>query len=482
MTREGGKPLARERGRGRLDGRRLRLLRRDRPQLRRPRDPVDRVDAARARAEGADRRRRLHRPLELPAAAARLEARARARGREHDRLQAVGADAALDARARALLRAPAARRRQPARRRGRRGRGDRPRRARRLRRLHGLGRRPASGSPRSAPSASRASTSRWAARTRSSSAPTSPARSRSPRGRRLGGVPERGPGVHLGRALLRASTRSTTTSCGAFVDYTESLVARRPARPGDRRRADGVGAPARARRRAGRGGRRGGRRRSSPAATARATRRGHFFAPAVVTGAPRETDLLREETFGPVAPIVPVKSLDEAIELANSTRYGLGCNVYTRDLETIFRCMREIKAGTVWFNDPLTDNDAGPVRRHEAVGARARARRGRARGVPGDEARPPRDADRAQGLVVPLRRRRARRRREAELATVDGHAGGPPTAGPEAERDRLPRLARDRARLDGAGVLARGRDRLGRRRRRRPGAGRAARSRSCRCS
>jgi betaine-aldehyde dehydrogenase len=88
--------------------------------------------------------------------------------------------------------------------------------------------------------------------------------------------------------------------------------------------------------------------------------RGHFFSPAVVTGAPAETALLREETFGPVAPIVRVTSLDQAIELANSTRYGLGCNVYTRDLRTILRCMREIKAGTVWFNDPLTDNDAGP--------------------------------------------------------------------------------------------------------------------------
>jgi acyl-CoA reductase-like NAD-dependent aldehyde dehydrogenase len=88
--------------------------------------------------------------------------------------------------------------------------------------------------------------------------------------------------------------------------------------------------------------------------------RGYFFAPAVVTGAPGETDLLREETFGPVAPLVPVSSLDEAIELANGTRYGLGCSVYTRDLATILRCMRELRAGTVWFNDPLTDNDAGP--------------------------------------------------------------------------------------------------------------------------
>jgi len=88
--------------------------------------------------------------------------------------------------------------------------------------------------------------------------------------------------------------------------------------------------------------------------------RGHFFTPAVVTGAPAETDLLREETFGPVAPLVRVGSLDEAIELANSTRYGLGANVYTADLQSMVRCMRELEAGTVWFNDPLTDNDAGP--------------------------------------------------------------------------------------------------------------------------
>jgi acyl-CoA reductase-like NAD-dependent aldehyde dehydrogenase len=88
--------------------------------------------------------------------------------------------------------------------------------------------------------------------------------------------------------------------------------------------------------------------------------RGHFYSPAIVTGAAADTALLREETFGPVAPIVRVRSLDEAIVLANSTRFGLGANVYTEDLKTMLRCMRELKAGTVWFNDPLTDNDAGP--------------------------------------------------------------------------------------------------------------------------
>src|ERR687896_691913 len=60
-----------------------------------------------------------------------------------------------------------------------------------------------------------------------------------------------------------------------------------------------------------------------------------------------------------VGPMVSA-SLDEAIELANSTPFGLGANVYTRDLETAVRCLREIRAGTVWINDPLTDNDAGP--------------------------------------------------------------------------------------------------------------------------
>jgi betaine-aldehyde dehydrogenase len=90
------------------------------------------------------------------------------------------------------------------------------------------------------------------------------------------------------------------------------------------------------------------------------TERGHFLSPAVVTGAAPDSALLREETFGPVAPIVPVSSLDEAIELANGTEFGLGANVYTADLESAIRCMRELRAGTVWINDPLTDNDAGP--------------------------------------------------------------------------------------------------------------------------
>jgi betaine-aldehyde dehydrogenase len=144
-----------------------------------------------------------------------------------------------------------------------------------------------------------------------------------------------------------------------FVDYTESLVMGDPLHPDtdigpmvSARQRDKVAAQVAEAVSAGASLITGG--------PDTAPKHGHFFAPAVVTGAPPETELLREETFGPVAPIVPVASLDEAIELANSTRYGLGANVYTRDIKNVVRCMRELKAGTVWFNDPLTDNDAGP--------------------------------------------------------------------------------------------------------------------------
>ncbi len=88
--------------------------------------------------------------------------------------------------------------------------------------------------------------------------------------------------------------------------------------------------------------------------------RGFYYKPTILTGVESSMTVMRDETFGPVVPIVKVDSLNEAIEQANSVPYGLGANVYTRDFEKMLRCMREIRAGTVWINDPLTDNDAAP--------------------------------------------------------------------------------------------------------------------------
>src|ERR671917_1461146 len=88
--------------------------------------------------------------------------------------------------------------------------------------------------------------------------------------------------------------------------------------------------------------------------------RGFFYKPTVLTGVGPSMRGMSDETFGPVLPVVEVGSLDEAIGLANSVPFGLGANVYTKDFEKMLRCARGIRAGTVWINDPLTDNDAAP--------------------------------------------------------------------------------------------------------------------------
>jgi acyl-CoA reductase-like NAD-dependent aldehyde dehydrogenase len=88
--------------------------------------------------------------------------------------------------------------------------------------------------------------------------------------------------------------------------------------------------------------------------------RGHFLAPAVLDRVRHGSTATREEVFGPVAAIVRVRDVDEAIALANDSDYGLGANIYTNNLRHVMRAMEEIKAGTFWVNDPLTDNEAGP--------------------------------------------------------------------------------------------------------------------------
>jgi betaine-aldehyde dehydrogenase len=88
--------------------------------------------------------------------------------------------------------------------------------------------------------------------------------------------------------------------------------------------------------------------------------RGFFYRPTILTGVGPSMTVMSEETFGPVMPVTEVSSLDEAIERANAAPFGLGANVYTRDFEKMLRCARGLRAGTVWINDPLTDNDAAP--------------------------------------------------------------------------------------------------------------------------
>ncbi len=88
--------------------------------------------------------------------------------------------------------------------------------------------------------------------------------------------------------------------------------------------------------------------------------RGHFLEPTLLDRVTHGSSATREEIFGPVAAIIRVRDVDEAIAYANDSDYGLGANIYTNNLRYVMQAMEEIKAGTFWVNDPLTDNEAGP--------------------------------------------------------------------------------------------------------------------------
>jgi betaine-aldehyde dehydrogenase len=69
---------------------------------------------------------------------------------------------------------------------------------------------------------------------------------------------------------------------------------------------------------------------------------------------------MKDETFGPVLPIVPVRDFEEALDRSNRSRYGLGATLFSNDPRKVKRYLEEIEAGNVWINDPLIDNVAGP--------------------------------------------------------------------------------------------------------------------------
>jgi betaine-aldehyde dehydrogenase len=88
--------------------------------------------------------------------------------------------------------------------------------------------------------------------------------------------------------------------------------------------------------------------------------KGFYLEPAVITGVNHDMEIMKTETFGPVAPIMPVKNIEEAVRLADDSDFGLGASIYTNNLEYAMYAMENVHAGTFWINDPLTDNDAGP--------------------------------------------------------------------------------------------------------------------------
>jgi acyl-CoA reductase-like NAD-dependent aldehyde dehydrogenase len=78
--------------------------------------------------------------------------------------------------------------------------------------------------------------------------------------------------------------------------------------------------------------------------------RGFFYQPTILVNVPDDARAVQEETFGPLLPIFRVSSLDEALERANNSIYGLGSSIWTKNIENIDAAIDRLQAGNVWVN------------------------------------------------------------------------------------------------------------------------------------
>lgn len=86
-------------------------------------------------------------------------------------------------------------------------------------------------------------------------------------------------------------------------------------------------------------------------------RPGYFIEPTLIAGAAADSHIVTEEIFGPVLVALPFDDIDEAINLANATEYGLAANIWTRDTSSAFRLAKSVQAGTITINSGMI---AGP--------------------------------------------------------------------------------------------------------------------------
>jgi succinate-semialdehyde dehydrogenase / glutarate-semialdehyde dehydrogenase len=87
---------------------------------------------------------------------------------------------------------------------------------------------------------------------------------------------------------------------------------------------------------------------------------GHFYEPTVLVDVPRDARLLKEEIFGPVAPIVSFDSEQDAIDQANNTEFGLVAYLYSKDIKRALRVTEALETGMVGLNQGIVSNPAAP--------------------------------------------------------------------------------------------------------------------------
>jgi len=87
---------------------------------------------------------------------------------------------------------------------------------------------------------------------------------------------------------------------------------------------------------------------------------GYFYRPTVLDNIKPNMEIVTKETFSPVLPIQKVSSIEEAIKWSNDSIYGLGCSIFTNDIDRALTAADDIKSGTVCINSPLMENIAAP--------------------------------------------------------------------------------------------------------------------------
>lgn len=78
--------------------------------------------------------------------------------------------------------------------------------------------------------------------------------------------------------------------------------------------------------------------------------KGYYIEPTIFTDVKEDMLIAKDEIFGPVMSLMKFKTIKEAIERANNTRYGLAAGIVTKDLNIANRVLRSVRAGTVWIN------------------------------------------------------------------------------------------------------------------------------------
>lgn len=87
---------------------------------------------------------------------------------------------------------------------------------------------------------------------------------------------------------------------------------------------------------------------------------GAFYEPTILVDVQPDMEIMNSEVFGPVAAICRVDSVEQAIELANQSSFGLGASIFTTNFAEATMAVEQLQTGMVWVNNPLIDNDALP--------------------------------------------------------------------------------------------------------------------------